>query len=78
MRRHLSLMWGVDVSAWELVRADVVRAALPSLAVGAPMSRVLDMGNGVWLAGDHRATPSQQGALLSGRRAAEAALRPRP
>ena len=75
VREHLALMWGVDTSSWQLVRTDVIEHALPSLGVGQPMFRSIEAGDGIWLAGDHRDTPSQQGALLSGRRAAEAALR---
>ena len=75
VREHLSMMWGVDASAWTLVRCDVIEQALPVISVGQPMFRAIDAGDGVWLAGDHRDTPSQQGALLSGRRAGEAALR---
>lgn len=75
VREHLALMWGANTSAWELVRADVVEHALPALAVGEPMFRGIVIEEGLFLAGDHRDTPSQQGALLSGRRAAEAAVR---
>ena len=74
-RKHLAAMWGVPTGSWECVRTDVIEHALPNMAVNAPMSRSIDAGDGVYLAGDHRETPSQQGALLSGRRAAEAALR---
>lgn len=74
-RQHLAAMWGVPTGSWECVRTDVVEHALPSLGVNQPMSRSMDAGNGIVLAGDHRETPSQQGALLSGRRAAEAILR---
>lgn len=75
VRRHLELMWGTSTHAWELVRATVIEHALPSIGATDPMFRPIDAGNGVWLAGDHRDTPSQQGALLSGRRTALAALR---
>lgn len=74
-RQHLAEMWGVSTSAWQCVRTDVIEHALPSLGVNQPMSRTIDAGAGIVLAGDHRETPSQQGALLSGRRAAEATLR---
>lgn len=75
IRRQLALMWGVDTSDWALVRADVIEQALPALGVNAPLWKSIDVGDGIWLAGDHRDTPSQQGALLSGRRAAQAAIR---
>lgn len=75
VRTHLSLMWGVSTHAWELVRADVIEQALPVMRPGDPMFRPVAIADGVLLAGDHRDTPSQQGALVSGHRAAEAAIR---
>lgn len=75
VRTQLARMWGVSTLEWELVRADVVEHALPAMRPGAPMFRRIDVADGVLLAGDHRDTPSQQGALVSGRRAAEAAVR---
>ncbi len=75
MREHLAAMWGVPTSEWQLVRTDLVADALPRMAVGDPMFKSIAVEDGVWLAGDHRDTPSQQGALLSGRRAGEAAVR---
>ena len=74
-RAHLASMWGTSTADWELVRTDVIEAALPSLAPGQPMARTVEVEPGLLLAGDHRNTPSQQGALLSGRRAARVALR---
>ena len=75
MKQQLERMWGTSTNEWELVRAQVVEHALPALGVTDPLFRPIDAGDGVWLAGDHRDTPSQQGALVSGRRAAQAALR---
>jgi hypothetical protein len=37
--------------------------------------RPVDLGDGLFVAGDHRDTASIQGALVSGRRAADAVLR---
>jgi hypothetical protein len=34
----------------------------------------VDLGDGLFVAGDHRDTPSIQGALVSGRRAGDAVL----
>lgn len=75
VRRHLELMWGVSTSSWQLVRADVVEHALPALGITDPLFRPIEAGDGVWLAGDHRDTPSQQGALVSGARVARAVSR---
>ena len=75
VRRHLAQMWGTDTAAWTLVQATVVAQALPVMAPNQPMFQPITVADGLLLAGDHRDTPSQQGALLSGRRAAEYALR---
>ena len=75
VRRHLAQMWGVSTSSWSLVDAVVVEQALPVMAPGAPMFQPIQLEERMFLAGDHRDTPSQQGALVSGRRAAESALR---
>lgn len=64
-------LWRTDVGAWDLlVRHDVVRAlptAVPPLHLGRPAGA----GGGVFVCGDHRETPSIQGALASGVRAAD-------
>jgi phytoene dehydrogenase-like protein len=59
---------------WELLRVDEVRDALPAFPAGRPLRSSVELGEGLFVAGDHRDTPSQQGALVSGRRAAEAVL----
>lgn len=73
-RRHAGLLYGVDTSAWELLRADVIEAALPVHPAGQPLQRRVVVEDGLIVAGDHRDTPSIQGALVSGRRAADAVL----
>lgn len=75
VRRHLAQMWSVDTGAWELVQPVVVEQALPLIGPADPLFRSVQIGAGLWLAGDHRDTPSQQGALVSGRRTAEAVVR---
>ena len=73
-RRHAGRIFGVDPSGWELLRTDVVERALPAHPPGQPLARRVDLGEGLFVAGDHRDTPSTQGALVSGRRAADAVL----
>ena len=41
-------------------------------APGRPVRSPVELGDGIFVAGDHRDTPSTQGALVSGRRAAHA------
>jgi len=73
-RRHAGLLYGVDPSGWELVRTDVIEHALPTHPAGQPLQQRVVVGDGLYVAGDHRDTPSIQGALVSGRRAADAVL----
>ncbi|MGQ2911544.1 NAD(P)/FAD-dependent oxidoreductase [Aeromicrobium sp.] len=64
-------LWGTDVGAWDLlVRHDVGRA-LPRALAPLQLRRPADVGGGVFVCGDHRETPSIQGALTSGTRAAD-------
>nr|WP_163548971.1 FAD-dependent oxidoreductase [Candidatus Frankia nodulisporulans] len=48
--------------------------ALPTLNSPHVLRRPVRTPSGVYVCGDHRDTPSIQGALFSGRRAAEAVL----
>ncbi len=75
VRRELARIYGGSTDGWEHLRTDEVRGALPAFPAGRPLRSAVDLGEGLFVAGDHRDTPSQQGALVSGRRAAEAVLR---
>jgi glycine/D-amino acid oxidase-like deaminating enzyme len=67
-----SRLWRTDVGAWDLlVRHDVVRA-LPRAVAPLQLGRPAATGEGLFVSGDHRETPSIQGALSSGVRTAEA------
>ena len=75
VRAHLARLYGVDTARWESVAAYDVQAALPSQAP--PMGRfrkVVRLEPGLYVCGDHRDSASIQGALVSGRRAADAVL----
>lgn len=72
-RRHLAVMFGRRVESWELVGRYEIARALPQFAVGLPLRGPQDF-DGVLVAGDHRDTPSIQGAMASGRRAAASVL----
>ena len=76
VRSHLARLYGVDTAAWEHVAAYEIRAALPSQPP--PMGRfrkAVRLEPGLYVCGDHRDSASIQGALVSGRRAAQAVLR---
>ncbi len=52
-----------------------VPEALPALPPPLDARRSVHLGDGLFVAGDHRDTASIQGALVSGRRAATAVVR---
>ena len=74
VRRHLATIYDCDNRDWELVAKYEIPAALPigAKAITQPIqSRIRD---GIYLAGDGQVSPSQNGALKSGRLAALAVL----
>ncbi len=73
-RAHAALIYGVDASGWDHLVTYAITAALPALLPATPLRRPVDLGDGRFVAGDHRDTSSLQGALVSGRRAADAVL----
>ncbi|MGK2954633.1 MAG: NAD(P)/FAD-dependent oxidoreductase [Solirubrobacterales bacterium] len=62
------------VAEWNHLRTYTIEAALPAFDPGRhqPEGNPLQLGSGIYLCGDHRETPSIQGALVSGRKAADA------
>jgi phytoene dehydrogenase-like protein len=74
LRSTLARIWGVSTGSWEEVAVTRVPEALPALPGGSPLRRPVRVTAGLYVAGDHRETPSSQGALASGRRAADAVL----
>ncbi len=74
VRRELARIHGVATGEWEHLHTAEVRRALPAFRPGRPVRDDVDLGDGIFVAGDHRDTPSTQGALVSGRRAAEAIM----
>ena len=74
VRDHLGWMYGVPTSRWDLIATYPIPYALPAMPVPLDLRRPVRMPTGIYVAGDHRDTSSIQGALVSGRRAAEAVL----
>jgi hypothetical protein len=66
---------GADPGGWQLLVTHAVPGALPVAPPALDVRPPVDLGDGLTVAGDHRSTPSIQGALTSGRRAARVALR---
>jgi len=74
VRGHLGLLYGADTRRWELVGHYPIAGALPALTPGTDLRRPVRLGAGRYVCGDHRDTPSIQGAMVSGHRAAHAVL----
>ena len=76
VRRALAGLHEQDTAGWEPVATYEIPHALPAMTAAHPFRKPVRVaGAGVFVAGDHRDTSSIQGALVSGRRAAEAVLR---
>lgn len=73
-RSHAAIMYGVDTRDWQHVGTYVVRNALPAMASPLNVHQPVQIGERLFVAGDHRDSASINGALVSGRRAAEAIL----
>ena len=74
VREHLALMHGVNTTGWQPVRSYPIPYALPAMLAPLQLRKPADLGDGLFIAGDHRDTASIQGAMVSGRRAADAIL----
>jgi phytoene dehydrogenase-like protein len=72
VRRQAGLVYGIETSDWELVSCQVIAEALPHQPPPLVLRQPARLAGGVFIAGDHRDTASIQGALVSGRRAADA------
>lgn len=76
MRAHAGRIHGVPTDDWEPVARHEIAHALPTLHAPASVAaRAEWVGDDVVVCGDHRATPSLQGALASGERPARAVQR---
>jgi predicted NAD/FAD-dependent oxidoreductase len=75
VRAHLAILYGVDTSGWEQVATYPIPYALPAMTVPLSVRQPVALGEWLYVAGDHRDTASIQGAMVSGRRTANAVLR---
>ena len=71
VRRHLAQLWKVSTQSWDLVSKYELKQSLPRHEVGQPSEQSVQIKPNLFVVGDHRGLPSQQGAMYSGRRAAE-------
>jgi predicted NAD/FAD-dependent oxidoreductase len=68
--------WFDDIADWEHLRTYVIAKSLPAQTpdVMPPLHKDVFVEEGLYVCGDHRDTASINGAMLSGRRVAEAIL----
>ncbi len=74
VRRQLRSWWGPQVDQWKVLRTDRIAHGQPDRPPPFAPKRPVALGEGLFVCGDHRDTPSIQGAMFSGRRCGEAAL----
>ena len=72
--RQLRGWFGSSVTEWRHLRSYRIPRALPAYPVGGFGEQSVRLANGLYACGDHREHPSLNGALASGRRAADAVL----
>lgn len=75
VRRHVGEIYGVSTARWREVTRTAVPDALPAQPAPVRIRQEVDLGDGLFVCGDHRDTASQQGAMVSGRRTATAVRR---
>ena len=71
VRRHLALMWGSSTENWRLIAKYEINSALPLFAPGKTAAKSSKFNEFIYCAGDYLSAPSQNGALASGRLAAQ-------
>jgi phytoene dehydrogenase-like protein len=74
VRAQLRRWWGPQVNQWRTLRVDLITHGQPDDAPPSAPKQRQALGDGLFVCGDHRDTPSIQGALFSGRRCAAAIL----
>lgn len=74
MRAALTNWYGSVVDTWETIRVDRIEQALPVQPLGLDPDQSVRLPSGLFVAGDHRQNASMNGALVSGRRAAESVV----
>lgn len=75
VREEIARAHGIATGDLEHLTSVTVTGAQPAAVAPLQLRRPVDLGGGVYVCGDHRDTPSIQGAMASGARAARAVLR---
>jgi hypothetical protein len=74
LRRQLRSWFGAAVADWRHIRTYRIPRALPRYPVGGLPRQPVGLAEGLYACGDHREHPSLNGALASGRHAADAVI----
>ena len=74
VRKELSKIWKGDTRNWDLAARYEIKQSLPLRTDLEDLNRVSKISEGIYIAGDHRSVPSQNGAMRSGRRTALAII----
>ena len=74
VRAHLASLYGVPTSGWAHVATYPIPDALPMMSAPHDITQDVRLSQGVYICGDYRQVSSIDGALASGRRAAEALM----
>ncbi len=74
VRHRLAELYGLSINAIHFLRAYSVDRAQPAAVAPFGLRKPVKIESGLYVCGDWRDTPSIQGALVSGRRAARAVL----
>ncbi|GAA2144415.1 NAD(P)/FAD-dependent oxidoreductase [Kitasatospora kazusensis] len=75
VRRRLAELYGTATAGWEFLSVRHLPDAVPVMPPPHNFRRSVRVLAGLYVCGDHRDTSTVQGALVSGRRAAQAVLR---
>jgi hypothetical protein len=74
VRKELSRFWKCDTRNWDLAARYEIKQSLPFRTDLDQLNRAPKISDGIYIAGDHRSVPSQNGAMRSGRQTALAII----
>jgi hypothetical protein len=74
VRKELSIIWKDETRNWDLAARYEIKQSLPLRFDIDAIDRNPKISEGIYVAGDHRSVPSQNGAMRSGRKAALAII----
>jgi hypothetical protein len=74
VRKELSKIWKCDTRNWDLAARYEIKQSLPLRIDSGNLNMDPEISGGIFIAGDHRSVPSQNGAMRSGRQTALAII----